>query len=116
VSRARITRNWTQFFNASTPTSKRIAVLQHGQKFRPLLIAQSKSPLAQQSSAGVNGVTVNGPTNATVEYTVLVAGRPALKNQQGTAIKSDGTWKVFDQSFCHLLGLQGKTPASCPAA
>jgi hypothetical protein len=115
-AKTRITRNWTRFFNASTPTAQRVSLLQHGQKYKAALVAQAKSPLAHQSSAKVSDITLTGPSSATVKYSILVAGKPALKRQAGTAVKSGGTWKVSDQSFCHLLSLQGNAPPPCSKA
>lgn len=112
--RQQVRQAWTTFFDASTPTDKRVALLQNGERFRPAIEAQSKSPLAQKSSAKVENVTMNGPSKATVVYTIELAGKPALKHQHGTAVKADGTWKVSDQSFCSLLGLQGPAPPACP--
>ena len=113
-AKSRIKHNWTEFFNASTSNAKRLAVLQNAQQYKQVIIAQSKNPLARQSTAKVNGITLTAPDKATVHYTVLVAGKPALKNQTGTAIKSGGTWKVSDKSFCALLGMEGSKPAVCP--
>src|SRR5579875_3766087 len=78
--------------------------------------AQSKSPLAAHTSAQVSEVSLTSPTTATVTYTILLAGKPALKNVKGTAVKTDGKWQVGDQSFCQLLKLQGTTPPGCPKA
>lgn len=111
---AQITRDWTTFFAASTPVSKRVSLLQNGQRFGQAIAAQSKSPLAQQAQAKVSKVTVTGPDRARVTYTVLLAGKPALSNQTGTAVKSGGVWRVSDTSFCQLLALEGGAPAACP--
>jgi hypothetical protein len=61
---------------------------------------------------------VTSPSQATVVYTVLLAGTPALSNQKGVAVYQDGTWKVGVASFCGLLTLEnsGKTPSVCKAA
>src|SRR5579875_4066611 len=53
-----ITRDWTTFFNGSTPTATRVALLQNGRQFQQALSSQSSSPLAQQASARVHGVTL----------------------------------------------------------
>jgi hypothetical protein len=76
------------------------------------------SSLAQGASASVQSVTLTSPTQATVHYSILVGGAPALPNQKGTAVYENGTWKVGLGSFCSLLTLQnnGKAPAGCPSA
>lgn len=111
---AQIRRDWMNFFSGSTSAQTKISLLQNGQQFSQAIKAQAGSPLAQQASAKVTKVTVTGPDKAQVKYSVLIAGKPALPNQTGTAIKSGGTWKVSDASFCALLRLEGGAPPACP--
>ena len=116
-----IAANWVAFFNAKTPTSKRIALLQDGSAFATIIKSQAGSGLAGSASAKVTKVTVTTPTQAKVTYDILVGGQPALTGKTGTAIKQDGTWKVGVASFCGLLALEagGKTsglPSACQAA
>lgn len=118
---AAITSNWEAFFNAKTPDSKRVALLQDGQQFKSVITSQSGSSLAALATAKVTHVTVTSPTQAAVTYTILVSGTPELKNQKGTAVLQNGTWKVGVTSFCGLLTIEnaGKTsglPAACKAA
>ncbi|MFY9891870.1 MAG: hypothetical protein WAK71_26425 [Streptosporangiaceae bacterium] len=118
---AAITTDWEAFFNAKTPTSKRVALLQDGSQFASVIKAQAGSGLAALATAKVTHVTVNSPTQATVTYEILVSGTPELKNQTGTAVLQNGTWKVGVASFCGLLTLEnsGKTsglPAACKSA
>jgi hypothetical protein len=116
-----ITTNWEAFFNAKTPTPQRVALLEDGSQFQSVIQAQAGSGLAALATAKVTHVTVNSPTMATVTYDILVSGTPELKNQTGTAVLQDGTWKVGVTSFCGLLTLEnaGKTsglPAACKSA
>ncbi len=116
-----ITANWEAFFSASTPVSKRVSLLQDGQLFKPLIEAQSKSSLASSASAKVTKVTNISSSQATVTYSILVAGTSALSGQKGVAVHEDGTWKVGIKSFCGLLGLEKSSglvkisalPAAC---
>jgi hypothetical protein len=117
---AAITQNWEAFFNAKTPTAQRIALLQNGQSFASIIQAQAGSGLAATATAKVSSVTVTSPSQAAVTYSILIAGTPALANQQGTAVMDNGQWKVGDGSFCALLTLEnaGSTsglPAACPS-
>ena len=62
--------------------------------------------------------TLTSPSQATVHYDVLLLGTPLLKNQVGTAVYEDGTWKVAIASFCGLAYLEypkgsPKLPAAC---
>jgi hypothetical protein len=83
--------------------------------------ALASSSLASEASAKVTKVTIVSPDQATVTYTILVSGSPALSNKTGTAVYQDGTWKVGIASFCSLLALEnggstGSLPAACKTA
>jgi hypothetical protein len=110
---AEITANWEKFFNASTPTSERVALLQNGSAFAGAI--GSLSHLVSGLGAQVTGVTVNSATTATVKYNLTAAGSSLLPNQTGTAVYEDGTWKVGDVSLCALLKLApgGTVPSVC---
>jgi hypothetical protein len=111
-----IKQDWAMFFAGSTPVSKKIQLLQNGQRFAQLIQAQASSPLAQQAQVTVTNVVLESPTRAKVTYTILLAGKPALPNQTGTAVRSGGVWQVSDQSFCSLLSLEGAAPPACRGA
>jgi hypothetical protein len=116
-----IAANWTAFFNAKTPVAKRISLVQNGQVFASVIKGQAGSGLASQATAKVTKVTITSPSQATVTYSILVGGQPALTNKTGIAVLQAGTWKVGLASFCGLLALEngGKTsglPSACSAA
>ncbi len=115
---ALITANWEKFFNAKTPVATRVALLQNGSTFASVIRAQAGSGLAATATAKVSKVTVTSAKQATVKYTILIGGSPALANQSGVAVMQGGTWKVGLASFCGLLTLEnsGKTPAVCKSA
>ena len=60
-------------------------------------------------------MSVKSATSATVSYAITLSGAVALPGQSGTAVYSDGVWKVGDVSFCNLLKLEnnGKAPSVC---
>jgi hypothetical protein len=118
---AAVTKNWEAFFNAKTPVPQRVGLLQDGSQFASIIQSQAGSGLAAAATAKVTHVTVTSPTQATVSYEILIGGTPELKNQTGTAVNENGTWKVGVGSFCGLLTLEnaGKTsglPAACKSA
>jgi len=118
---AAVTTNWEAFFNAKTSVARRVMLLQDGSQFESVIKSQAGSGLAALATAKVTHVTVNSASQATVNYEILVSGTPELKNQTGTAVLQDGTWKVGVGSFCGLLTLEnsGKTsglPAACKTA
>ena len=111
---AEITANWEKFFNASTPLSQRVALLQNGSSFSSAIDSFSKLPLAGGLGAKVTGVTVTSPTMATVTYSLVSGSTTLLGGQSGTAVNQDGTWKVGDASLCNLFKLipGGSVPAA----
>jgi hypothetical protein len=115
---AQIKADWQKFFSAKTPVAERISLLQNGSAFASILRSQASSPLAASAASSVSAVTVESPAQASVTYSILLHGTPALKNEPGVAVHQDGTWKVGDQSFCALLILEssGKAPAACASA
>ncbi|HEX9554504.1 MAG TPA: hypothetical protein VF983_14965 [Streptosporangiaceae bacterium] len=112
-----IKKNWVTFFNAKTPTSRRIALLQDGERLAAVLNTQSHSSLAASASAKVTHVTLTGTNQASVTYSIYVAGQNVLPNQQGVAVYQNGIWKVGLVSFCGLLRLEnlGKSSGLPPA-
>ena len=112
-----ITTNWEAFFNAKTPVAKRVSLLQDGPTFSSIITSQAGSGLAATATAQVSKVTLITSSEAQVTYDILVSGTPELKNQNGTAVLQDGTWKVGVASFCGLLTLEnGGSTSSLPAA
>lgn len=119
-----IKKNWVAFFSANTPVSQRVALLQDGSVFASLISAQAKNSLASSASATVNKVTGVTSSQATVDYSIDVAGTTALANQKGVAVNQSGTWKVGTSSFCGLLQLEKSSgliklpsiPAACSSA
>jgi hypothetical protein len=111
-----ITTNWEKFFNASTPTSERVALLQNGSAFAGAI--GSLSHLVSGLGAKVTAVTVTSPTTATVTYNLTAGGSTLLSGQTGTAVYEDGVWKVADASLCGLIKLVpgGSVPAACNSA
>ena len=115
---AQITANWEKFFNSSTPTAERVALLQNGSRFAGAINTLSKLPLASGIGAKVTAVTLNSATTATVTYNLTAAGTTLLSNQSGTAVYQDGVWKVGSPSLCGLFKLipGGTVPSACNSA
>jgi hypothetical protein len=115
---AEISANWEKFFNASTPLSQRVALLQNGSSFSSAIDSFSKLPLANGIGAKVTGVTVTSATSATVTYSIVSGSTTLLGGQTGTAVYQDGMWKVGDASLCNLFKLipGGSEPAACSSA
>ncbi len=102
---ATITKNWETFFDAAkTPVDTRISLLENGSQFPKADLAATG--IASEATAQVVSVTNVTASTAVVKYNVLLSGSPALKDQTGTAVYQDGTWKVGISSFCGLLTLE----------
>jgi hypothetical protein len=118
---AAITANWKTVFNGKAPIPLRLALVQEGSQVASFVQAQAKTSFGQAatgSTATVSSVTITSPSQATVHYQVLLLGTPLLKNQVGTAVYLDGTWKVAIGSFCGLAYLEypkgsSQLPAVC---
>jgi hypothetical protein len=115
---AQITTNWEKFFNSSTPTAERVALLQNGSRFTSAITAFSRLPLANGIGAKVTAVTLKSATTATVTYNITAGGTALLSNQSGTAVYQDGVWKVGSPSLCGLFKLipGGTVPSACNSA
>jgi hypothetical protein len=114
-----ITANWNTFFNASTPNSKRVQLLQDGSAFATALKDFATSPFASAVTSKVDSVTLTSATEATVKYDLSALGTSVAKGASGTSVLQDGTWKVGDSVFCGLLseakgaGLNIPVPSVC---
>ena len=114
---AAIKANWAAFFSSTTPIPRRLALLQNGQQFAPVIQAQAKQPLAQSATSQATAITLTGTSQASVTYAILVGGKPALSGQHGVAVYQNGVWKVGVSSFCGLLKLENNGSSSgLPAA
>ncbi len=113
---AEITANWEKFFDSSTPTSQRVALLQNGSTFAGAI--SGLTGLVSNLGAKVTNVTLTSATTATVTYDLTAGGSSLLNNQTGTAVLENGVWKVGDASLCGLLKLVpgGTEPSACSSA
>jgi hypothetical protein len=112
-----ITSNWKTFFAGATPAAKKIALLENGASFAAVINAQAGSTMARGVTAKVASVILAASgASATVRYSLLIGGQPALSGQSGTAVLQNGSWTVGDASFCGLLALEQTTTPACPSA
>ena len=109
---AQIKSAYEKFFAGKTSLSDRVALLQDGSRFKPLIKEFAGNPLAQNVSATVSSVTLRGANKAKVVYVVKFAGS-SLPEQTGTAVRQGGVWKVGYASLCKLVALAGTTPSAC---
>jgi hypothetical protein len=118
---AAITANWKTVFDGKASIPRRLALVQDGPQVAAFVEAQARTSFgaaATGSTATVTSVTVTSPSQATVDYEVLLLGTPLLKKQVGVAVYLNGVWKVSIASFCGLAYLEfprtsPKLPAAC---
>ena len=116
---AQIKANWEKFFEASTPVTEKVKLLQNGAALESAITAFANFPLANGIGAKVTNVTVNSATKAAVTYNLTSSsGGALLSGQKGVAVYQDGTWKVGDASLCGLFRLipGGTVPSACNSA
>lgn len=104
------------FFSGKTPASRKVTLVQRGADFSPVIHKQAGGTMAQATTVKVLHVGLDSVDSATVRYTILLGGQPALKNQTGSAVKEDGKWKVASATFCRLLDLEQSAPPLCSSA
>ena len=109
-----IKKDWAAFFAGTTSASNKVSLLQNGTAFSSVIKGQAGSALAKSASATVSKITLTSSSTATVIYTVLLGGQPALRDQTGEAVLEDGKWKVGTASFCALLALEQVSTPACP--
>jgi ABC-type glycerol-3-phosphate transport system substrate-binding protein len=109
---AQVTRAYEKFFSGKTPLSDRIALLQNGPKFKRVIQEFASFPGASQVSVTVKSVKLQGANDANVVYVVKLGGT-SLPQQNGTAVKQNGTWKVGDEGLCRLIEISGTAPPQC---
>jgi hypothetical protein len=116
---AAITANWKTVFDGKASIPRRLALVQDGPQVAAFVEAQAKTQFgsaAAGSTATISSVTITAPSQATVDYEVLLLGTPLLKKQVGIAVYLDGVWKVGIASFCGLAYLEyPKTSPKLPA-
>lgn len=108
-----ITTNFQEFFDPTTPTDTKIALLQNGTLFAPVLKGFAGNPLAAKATATVTGIAFTGATSANVTFNLCQSGKPALPNAAGKAVLSGITWKVAVSTLCSLVKL-GNGGAAVP--
>jgi hypothetical protein len=103
---------YTGFFTTKTSLAAHVALMENGEKFKPVIQSFLSKPQASGVSATVSSVTLQGANKAKVVYTVKIAGF-SLANQTGYAVLQGGKWKVADATLCALVSLAGTTPSAC---
>ncbi|MFH8839740.1 hypothetical protein [Streptomyces sp. NPDC017868] len=113
AAKARITKNWTAFFDPKTPLAEKVKLLENGEQMRPVLAAFAGDKNAAMTAAKVTGIEFTSATGANVTYDLLVGGSPALPGAKGTSVLQNDTWKVSVKTLCGLVELSGVTVPGC---
>ncbi|MCZ0979142.1 hypothetical protein O1L60_08195 [Streptomyces diastatochromogenes] len=113
AAKARITKNWTAFFDPRTPVAEKVGLLENGEQMRPVLGAFAGDKNAAMTAAKVTGIQFTSATGADVTYDLLVGGTPTLPGAKGTSVLQNDTWKVSVKTLCGLVELSGVTVPGC---
>lgn len=105
AAQAEVTKNWESFFNGQAPAAEKPGLLQDSAKLGAALSLAAKNPDVGKTSATVKAVTFTSPSEASVTYDILSAGKVVLPGAGGKAVLDAGTWKVSAQTFCQLTTL-----------
>jgi hypothetical protein len=109
-----IKQNWTTFFDAKTPLSQKVALLQDGARFKSAITGLASNPLASGLNAKVSNVTLEGAGKAKVIFSIYLGKNAVLSDKVGYAYKHNGKWLVGYAGLCKLMLLQPDiTPAAC---
>ncbi|MFI6571843.1 hypothetical protein [Nocardia fluminea] len=108
-----ITDAYVLFFDGKAAADQKVAVVEKGAAFTPLLQAQAANPQAQTTSVTVGGVKLIDADNADVTYSLLMNGTPVLPDQTGQAVREGGQWKVAAATYCALMAIQGGSSPAC---
>lgn len=112
-AKAQIDTNWKTFFGPTASLQTRESLLQNGSEFGQIITSEFTALGQESFSSTINSTTLTSTTAANVVYTGILGGQVVLKNEAGSAIKVNGTWKVSDATLCELLALDGSKPSVC---
>ncbi|HEY7627266.1 MAG TPA: hypothetical protein VH761_09360 [Ilumatobacteraceae bacterium] len=119
---AEITAAFTTFFDGVDPDiDRKVAVLEHGEQLRQMIVDAAADPQFQQLTTAVTSVTMLSDGDcatagevapcAGVVHDMFVGGLPAMVGLQSHAVEIGGVWKVSAKSWCAIVEIGG---ASCP--
>jgi ABC-type glycerol-3-phosphate transport system substrate-binding protein len=112
AAKTQITSAYEKFFSGKTSLSDRVAVLQNGPQFKRVIQEFESFPGADQVSATVKSVALQDANDANVVFVVKL-GATSLPQQNGTAVRENGKWKVGDEGLCRLIEISGTAPPQC---
>lgn len=98
---------YNKFFDNSIDTATKASMVQNASKVQALLTSLAAAANGAKSSIKVNSVTFDSPTQAKVDFAILLNGQPALPHATGEAIydAASGHWQVADSTLCQLAGI-----------
>ncbi len=93
-----------------------VPLLEDGEALRGALSQPAPALSAQPHSARIDAAHLVDNTHADVTFSILDQnGNAVLPNQQGAAVKIDGTWRVSRDTYCALVAKGGiQCPPSTP--
>jgi hypothetical protein len=100
-----VAAGFQKFFDPATSTAGKLALLQNGTVFAPVLQGFSGNALAGKATATVLTIDFTGATTADVTFNLCESGTPALPDAAGKSVLVGSVWKVADSTLCSLVKL-----------
>jgi hypothetical protein len=110
AARADVEAAFATFFDNTLAREDRIAVVEDAAELEPAFVEAGAIEPPGVTSA-VDSISFTSPTEALVTFTISVNGTPALPNFPGSAVFTDGAWKVSRTTVCDLLA---QSQITCP--
>lgn len=89
-----------------------VSILEDGEALRDTIEQVRTEPGSENHSARVDAVQLVDDAHALVTFSIFTGESLTLGNQQGAAVKIDGTWRVSRATYCATISLG---TVSCPS-
>ena len=100
-----VATDYQKFFDPATPAASKLALLQNGTAFEPVLEGFASNKLASAATVTVTAVDFTGATAADVTYNLCESGAAVLPGSAGKSVLVGGTWQIADATLCGLVKL-----------
>jgi hypothetical protein len=102
---AAVATSFQKFFDPATPSASKLALLQNGSAFVPVLQGFASNKLASAATVTVTAVDFTGASAADVTYNLCESGTAVLPGSKGQSVLAGGVWQVSDATLCGLVKL-----------
>ncbi|QMU78454.1 hypothetical protein GXW83_24835 [Streptacidiphilus sp. PB12-B1b] len=100
-----VATSFQKFFDPATPAASKLALLQNGPAFAPVLQGFASNKLASAATVTVTAVDFTGAAAADVTFNLCESGAAVLPGSAGKSVLAGGVWQVADATLCGLVKL-----------